>query len=117
MRMNRLRLLAAGLFLAATSVVWGQSTLQFATSSSNVPEWATSIAVPDYASAARLAVQRTNDLHTTVSVDYATADASAIAGVKYAATNWTVVFGPGQTNKTIVVQLLDNRKVGPPLRG
>ena len=95
------------LFLAALGTGLGQSTLQFATNSSAVPDWATSTAVPDYASPARLAVQRTNDINTTVSVDYATADGTATNGLKYAATNGTLVFAAGETNKTIVVQLLD----------
>ena len=100
-------LLAAGILLAALATGLGQSTLQFVTNCSFVPDWASSTAVPDWASPARLAVQRTNDLNTVVSVDYATADGSATAGLKYAATNGTLVFGAGESNQTIVVQLLD----------
>ena len=104
---TRIALLMAGFFLTAVATGFAQSTIQFATNSSFVPDWATSTAVPDYASPARLAVQRTNDIHTTVSVDYATADGTATNGLKYAATNGTLVFAAGETNKTIVVQLLD----------
>jgi hypothetical protein len=39
----------------------------------------------------------------TVSVDYATADGTALAGADYIASSGTLVFAPGQTNKTISV--------------
>ena len=39
----------------------------------------------------------------TVTVNYATADGTAVAGSDYIATNGTLSFAPGQTNKTIVV--------------
>lgn len=83
------------------------STLQFVTSSSTVPDWAPNTAVPDYTSPARLAVQRTNDLNTEVSVDYATVDGTATAGLKYMATHGTLVFAAGETNQTIVVPILN----------
>ncbi|HSU55216.1 MAG TPA: M36 family metallopeptidase, partial [Candidatus Dormibacteraeota bacterium] len=38
-----------------------------------------------------------------VSVNYATADGTALAGADYVSTNGTLTFAPGQTNKTIVV--------------
>jgi poly(3-hydroxybutyrate) depolymerase len=107
---TKLHLLAATMFLAPLGAGFCQSTLQFVINSSVVPDWATSTAVPDYASPTRLAVQRTNDINTEVSVDYATVDGSATAGFKYAATNGTLVFAPGESNKTIVVQLLDSNE-------
>jgi len=99
-------LLAVEIVLARVLAGSNQSVVQFASNSSFVPDWASSTAVPDYASPIRLAVQRTNDLNTVVSVDYATADGTATNGWQYAATNGTLVFAPGETNKTIVVQLL-----------
>jgi len=54
-----------------------------------------------------LTVQRTNDLSSEVSVDYATADGTATNGLKYTATNGTLAFAPGETNKTIVVPILN----------
>src|SRR5262249_54686540 len=39
----------------------------------------------------------------TVSVRYATADGTAIAGSDYTATAWTVTFAPGETSKTISI--------------
>jgi outer membrane protein assembly factor BamB len=43
-----------------------------------------------------------------VTVDYSTADGSALAGSDYAATSGTVTFAPGETTKTILVQTVDN---------
>ena len=42
----------------------------------------------------------------TVSVDFATADGSATAGSDYVATNGTLIFLPGETNKTILVAVV-----------
>ena len=44
----------------------------------------------------------------TVTVDYATADYTAIAGADYTAANGTLTFAPGETSKTVVVQVLDD---------
>ncbi len=41
-------------------------------------------------------------------VDYATADGTAIAGQDYAAATGTLTFAPGETRKTITVALLDD---------
>ena len=40
-----------------------------------------------------------------VSVDYATADGTAVAGSDYTATSGTLNFAPGETNKTVVVSV------------
>ena len=42
----------------------------------------------------------------SVSVDYATADGTALAGSDYAAASGTVVFAPGETEKTVAVDVL-----------
>jgi hypothetical protein len=42
----------------------------------------------------------------TVSVDYSTADGSAVAGTDYTATNGTVLFTPGQTTRLISVPII-----------
>jgi hypothetical protein len=44
---TKLSLLAAGLFLTAFGTGLGQSTVQFVTTNSSVPDWASSTAVPD----------------------------------------------------------------------
>jgi hypothetical protein len=41
-----------------------------------------------------------------VSVDYATADGSATAGRDYLATNGTLIFEPGETNKSVTIPVL-----------
>jgi hypothetical protein len=42
----------------------------------------------------------------TVSVNFATADGTAIGGVDYSPLSQTVVFAPGQTAQTVSVQIL-----------
>jgi Calx-beta domain/Immunoglobulin domain len=79
------------------------ATLQFAVTTCTVVEGAGTVA---------LLVQRVNDTNTVVSVDYATADGTATNGFKYTATNGTLVFGPGETNRTIMVPLLNDGLVG-----
>ena len=50
----------------------------------------------------------------TVSVDFATADGTAVAPDDYVPTNGTVVFNPGQTNKDICVTINLNNNSPPP---
>jgi hypothetical protein len=45
---------------------------------------------------------------STVTVDYATSNAGAIAGTDYTATSGTLTFAPGQTVKNVVVPIIDN---------
>src|SRR5262249_23133608 len=42
-----------------------------------------------------------------VTVNFATLDGSAIAGVDYVATSGTLTFAPGETTKTITVDVID----------
>jgi urease beta subunit len=42
-----------------------------------------------------------------VTVDFTTADGTAVAGVDYAATFGTLTFAPGETSKTVTVELLN----------
>lgn len=44
----------------------------------------------------------------TVTVDWATADGTAIAGEDYTAANGTLTFGPGETSKTVKVVIIDD---------
>ena len=48
-----------------------------------------------------------------VTVDYATRDYSALAGEDYVAASGTLTFDPGQTSKTINVEVLGDTKVEP----
>ena len=44
----------------------------------------------------------------TVTVNYATADGTAVAGVDYTATSGTLTFAPGETSQTVTVALLQD---------
>ena len=44
----------------------------------------------------------------TVTVDYATADGTAVAGEDYTATSGTLTFAPGEREKTVAVPILDD---------
>lgn len=46
-----------------------------------------------------------------VSVDYATANGTAVAGADYVATTGTVTFAPGETSKTVVVPVIGDTVV------
>jgi uncharacterized repeat protein (TIGR01451 family) len=48
-----------------------------------------------------------------VSVDFATLDGTALAGSDYIAASGTLVFNPGQTSKTITVQIIGDVTVEP----
>jgi hypothetical protein len=54
---------------------------------------------------------------TSVSVNFATADGTAIAGADYAATSETVTFSPGMTAQTITVPLLNTGGSGKTFYG
>nr|XP_046233305.1 sodium/calcium exchanger 1a isoform X1 [Scatophagus argus]XP_046233316.1 sodium/calcium exchanger 1a isoform X1 [Scatophagus argus]XP_046233324.1 sodium/calcium exchanger 1a isoform X1 [Scatophagus argus] len=53
-------------------------------------------------------VRRGGDLTTTVSVDYRTEDGTANAGSDYQFTEGTVVFKPGETEKEIRIDIIDD---------
>jgi poly(3-hydroxybutyrate) depolymerase len=90
--------LAFMIVLVAAAFAQAASTVQFAASSYTVAESAGTVS---------LAVQRSNDTDTEVSVDYATADGSATNGLKYISTSGSLVFAAGETNQTIVVPILN----------
>lgn len=60
---------------------------------------------------ALLDVLRTGGSAGTVTADYYTRDGTALAGVKYIATNGAVVFADGETRKTIAVPMINNSSV------
>ena len=49
----------------------------------------------------------------SVSVDYATSDGTATNGLDYYGRSGTLVFDPGQTNKTFTIPIIDNAVVNP----
>jgi poly(3-hydroxybutyrate) depolymerase len=94
-------LFALLLFLAAATVPAREqpfATLQFA---------GTGFTVAEVAGAVTLTVQRSDDTNTVVSVDYATADGTAMAGLKYTAVSGTLTFAAEETIKTILVPILN----------
>src|SRR5439155_14225041 len=87
----------AGL-LAFTMPLQAASTIQFTSAVYNVAENAGTVA---------LSVRRTDDVATVVQADYASADGTAIAGRKYVAVAGKLGFAAGETNKLIVVSILN----------
>ena len=57
---------------------------------------------------ALITVLRTNGFTGPVGVSYFTSDGTAIAGVDYVSTNGVLSFSDGETNKTIVVGIINN---------
>ena len=58
-----------------------------------------------------ISVLRTGDTNGTVSVNYGTSDGSATAGADYVAQTGTLVFGPGETNKSFSITILQDTLV------
>jgi len=58
---------------------------------------------------AKILVERTEGTDGTVSVQYTTADDTAIAGKNYTAQSGTLTFGPGEIFKSITVPLIDDQ--------
>ena len=96
---TKLHLLAVGIFLTAAVAGLGQSTVQFT---------GTSYTVAESAGAVTLTVERSNDIGSAVTVDYATVDGTATNGVEFTAASGTLSFGAGETNKTILLTILNN---------
>jgi hypothetical protein len=57
-------------------------------------------------------VSLSTPVDAAVSVDFATADATAIAGTDYTAVATTLTFAPGETSKTVTVQVAANMVFG-----
>ena len=58
-----------------------------------------------------ISVLRTGDTNGTVSVNYGTSDGSATAGADYVAQTGTLTFGPGETNKSFSITILQDTLV------
>jgi len=59
---------------------------------------------------ADITLRRTGNTNTAVSVDFTTADETAIAGIHYAAKTGPINFAPGQTEETIHLPLLSGSR-------
>jgi len=64
---------------------------------------------------AKVTIVRTGGTDGAITVNYATADGTAIAGVHYRAVAGTVTFGPGEIVKTIEIPLIDDTTFGADL--
>ncbi|HYV11091.1 MAG TPA: Calx-beta domain-containing protein [Pyrinomonadaceae bacterium] len=60
-----------------------------------------------------LTVLRTGGSSGTLTVDYTTADGTAIAGQDYTSTSGTLTFNDGETSKTIPIPILDDATTEP----
>ncbi len=69
---------------------------------------AESFSVSEADAAAIITVSRTGSLSGSVTVDYATADFGATAGVDYVATSGTLAFADGEDSRTFNVSILDD---------
>ncbi|HVS80930.1 MAG TPA: DUF4394 domain-containing protein, partial [Pyrinomonadaceae bacterium] len=69
---------------------------------------AASYSVPESAGPAVITVTRTGSTIGTVTVNYATSNGTATAGVDYGNTSGTLSFGTGETSKTFNVPILDD---------
>jgi hypothetical protein len=60
----------------------------------------------------RHAVEVSERSDSPVTVDYATGDGTAVRGVKYTAVSGTLIFGAGETRRTISAPLINDRLLG-----
>src|SRR5439155_20212091 len=63
--------------------------------------------------AATITVVRTDNTNTVSTVDFATADGTAAAGVDYFATNGVLTFTNGDVSKTFTVTVISGNNVQP----
>ncbi len=83
------------------------ASIGFTASSYNVDEGAGSVL---------LTVTRSGGLAFFATVNYATANGTAVAGRNYIATSGSLTFAPGDTSKTISVPIIDEGSVDPTLQ-
>ena len=99
--------LAGGITNATVTITDDDSVVQFALGATNVLE---------NVGTAALVVTRTGDLRNTVTLPFATAFGTALSGIDFIATNGTLTFGPGESNKTISVTVI-NDTIAEPNKG
>ena len=69
---------------------------------------AASYVVGENVGRASITVQRLGVTNSTIQVDFATSNLTAIAGLHYTTTNGTLTFNPGTTNQTFDVRITDD---------
>ncbi|MEM7113154.1 MAG: Calx-beta domain-containing protein, partial [Chloroflexota bacterium] len=69
---------------------------------------AANVDIDEFAGAAALTVNLSGPAQATVTVDYATFDGTALVDNDYVATSGTLTFNPGETSKTINVNIIDD---------
>ncbi len=84
---------------AVVTITDNDSSLSFSTNNYAVDEGATNVAI---------VVVRTNSSSGTLTVNFATSNATAIAGADYIGTNFSLVFLDGETAKTILIPITDD---------
>jgi hypothetical protein len=77
--------------------------LQFITGSYNAPE----------GSNVMITVERSGFLNGTSTIDYATSDGTAIAGIDYVATSGTLRFNPGESQKSFTIPIIYDKQPEP----
>ncbi len=76
---------------------------------------AKSFDVDEGAGFANLTVTRSGGLGVSATVNYATSDGTAVAGVNYQATTGSVTFGVGEVSKVIQIPIIDDATADPTL--
>ena len=69
------------------------------------------VTVAESAGTAELTASLSGPSGKTVSVDYATSDGTAVAGSDYEAVSGSLMFAPGETEKTISVRVIDDAEI------
>jgi photosystem II stability/assembly factor-like uncharacterized protein len=105
--------LGVGRVISATATDPNGNTSEFSAADSTAASGSVqfntvSIAVIEDIGSLPITVLRTGGSTGSLTVDYATANASAIAGQDYTSTSGTLTFGPGETSKTIQIPILDD---------
>lgn len=95
------KLLGLALLLVANAAVAGPGTFQFSTGAVSVNEGAGSVT---------LTVDRVNGADGTASIQYSTADMTAIAPGDYLQAAGTLTFADGEMSKTITIQIVDDNR-------
>lgn len=103
----------SGVFLARlagdTSAPRGPSTGQTPTTgASEFNFFSSGQTFPNNGQFVPVVIERTGDLSTSATVDFATADGTAMNGVDYDAASGTLTFDPNETSKTIYINVYEN---------